>query len=120
VTLSETVADQELTANIRRTRDVVADVVNYGRSVPAGYAITSSELRTVLTALKNDDGRTYTETVGRVIDYLDDLASDCVEVKTIMGGERTVVFTDEFVKRTVAWRNESPGNDVVAGKGTTG
>jgi hypothetical protein len=113
ITLPETVADQELTANIKRARDVAADIVDYGRSVPAGYAITSSELRTVLTAIKDDDGRTYTETVGRVIEYLEDLGGDDVVVKQTMGGQRTVIFDDEFVRRTVAWRNQSVGNDVV-------
>jgi hypothetical protein len=113
ITLPETVADQELTANIKRARDVATNVIDYGRSVPAGYAITSSELRTVLTAMKDDDGRTYTETVGRVIEYLEDLGGDDVTVKQTMGGQRTVIFDDEFVRRTVAWRNQSVSNDVV-------
>jgi hypothetical protein len=118
--LPETVADGELTANIKRARDVAADVIDYGRSVPAGYAITSSELRTVLTALDDGGGKAYTETVRRVMEYLDDLGGDDVAVKETRGGQRTVIFDDEFVRRTVAWRNQSPGNDVVAGKGTTG
>jgi hypothetical protein len=120
VTLPETVADGELTANVKRARDVAADVVDYGRSVPAGYAITSSELRTVLTAMKNDDGRTFTETVSRVMEYLDDLGGDDVTVKETRGGQRTVVFSDEFVRRTVAWRNETASNGVVSGTGATG
>jgi hypothetical protein len=96
--LPETVAEQELTANIKRARDVAADVVDYGRSVPAGYTIISSELRTVLTAIKDDDGRSYTETVGRVIEYLADLGGDDVTVKQTMSGRRTVIFDDEFVR----------------------
>jgi hypothetical protein len=118
--LPETVADQELTANIKRARDVAADVIDYGRSVPAGYAITSSELRTVLTALDDGGGKAYTETVRRVMEYLDDLGGDDVTLKETRGGQRTVVFDDGFVRRTVAWRNESPGNGVVAGTGASG
>jgi|APHM01.1.fsa_nt_gi hypothetical protein len=122
VTLPETVAEQELTANVKRARDVAADVIDYGRSVPAGYTITSSELRTVLTALSDGEGRTYTETVGRVIGYLDELGGEDVQVKETMGGERTVIFSDEFVRRTVAWRNQSNQSDhgVVAEGAPTG
>jgi hypothetical protein len=119
VTLPETVAEQELTANVKRARGVARDVVDYARSVPAGYAITSSEMRTVLTAMNDGEGRTYTETVGRVIGYLDQLGGDDVAVKETRGGQRTVVFDDAFVKRTVAWR-QSERNEVVAGTGALG
>jgi FtsZ-binding cell division protein ZapB len=119
VTLPEPLAEQELTANVKRARDVAADVIDYARSVPAGYAITSTELRTVLTAMKDDDGRTFTETVGRVIGYLDELGDDDVTVKETMGGQRTVVFSDEFVRRTVAWR-QSSNHAVVASTEASG
>jgi hypothetical protein len=119
VTLPETVANGELTANVKRARDVAADVIDYGRSVPAGYAITSSELRTVLTALKDDEGRTFTETVGRVMEYLDELGGEEVTVKETRGGQRTVVFDDAFVRRTVSWR-QSSSHAVVAGTGASG
>jgi uncharacterized small protein (DUF1192 family) len=119
VTLPETVAEQELTANIKRARDVAADVVDYGRSIPVGYAITSSELRTVLTAMNEGDGKAYTETVRRVMEYLDELGGDDVAVKETRGGQQTVIFDDDFVKRTVAWR-QLASNDVVAETGATG
>jgi hypothetical protein len=119
VTLPETVAEQELTANVKRSRDVAANVVDYARSVPAGYAITSSELRTVLTAMNESDGRTFTETVGRVMDYLDELGGEEVTVKETRGGQQTVVFSDEFVRRTVSWR-QSSDNAVVTETGATG
>ncbi len=122
MTLPEPIAERELTANVKRARDVAADVIDYGRSVPAGYTVTSSELWTVLTALSDGEGRTYTETVGRVIEYLDELGGDDVIVKETMGGERAVVFSDEFIRRTVAWRNQSnqSSHGVVAEGGTTG
>lgn len=119
VTLPEAVAEQELTENVKRARDVASDVIDYGRSVPAGYAVTSSELRTVLTALDDGGGRAYTETVRRVMDYLDELGGDDVTVKETRGGQRTVIFDDEFVRRTVAWR-QSVDNGVVTEGGVPG
>jgi|APHM01.1.fsa_nt_gi hypothetical protein len=113
VTLPETVADTELTANVKRARDVAADVVDYGRSVPAGYAVTASELRTVLTALGDGEGEAYAQTVSRVIGHLDELGGDAVRVKETLDGERTVIFADEFVRRVMAWRNRRTGNGVV-------
>mgnify|MGYP006885845553 CR=1 FL=1 len=117
--MPEPVAEQELTANVKRARDVAADVIDYGRSVPAGYAVTSSELRTVLTALDDGGGKAYTETVRRVMDYLEELGGDDVAVKETRGGQRTVIFDDEFVRRTVAWR-QSSDNAVVAEGGASG
>ena len=61
-----------------------------------------------------DGGRTYTETVSRVIEFLDELGKDSVAVKETQSGERVVVFTDEIVKRIVAYNNQS--NTVVTGE----
>lgn len=119
IRLPDHVAEESLTANQRRARAVAKDVTDYATSVPAGYALRSSELRTVLTALSDDEGQAYTETVGRVMNYLEDLGDDDVEVRETSRGERSVVFTDELVKRLVAWRNQSRDgrNSVVATSG---
>ncbi|MEZ3145628.1 hypothetical protein [Halobaculum sp. MBLA0143] len=111
MTLPEPVAERGLTANVERARDVAADVIDYGRSVSAGYTVALSELRTVLTALNDGEGRAYTETVGRVIEYLDELGGEDVQVKETVNGERTVVFSGGFVRRTVAWRDQSKQSD---------
>jgi len=60
-----------------------------------------------------EEGRVYTETVSRVIEFLDELGKDSVAVKETQSGERVVVFTDEIVKRIVAYNNQS--NTVVTG-----
>jgi predicted transcriptional regulator len=109
--LPEHVAEENLSANQQRARFVAKDVHEYTRSVPAGRVIKSSELRRVLSA--GEEGRIYTETVSRVIDFLTDLGQDSVKVRETHEGERVVVFTDEFVKRVVASKNQS--NTVVAG-----
>lgn len=120
VTLPEPVKEDNLSANQKRAADIASDIVDYGRSVPAGYAITSSELRTVLTALRDDNGRTYTQTLSRVINYLNSLGSYYVTVDETMSGERVVIFDDEFVRKTVSWRQSETSNGVVASEGVGG
>lgn len=116
VRLPEHLVEENLSANQQRARFVAKDVHEYTRSVPAGRVIKSSELRRVLSA--REEGRVYTETVSRVIDFLTDLGRDSVEVNETQEGERVVVFTDEFVKRVVAYHNQS--NAVVTEGGATG
>jgi len=111
IRVPEHLVEDSLSANQARARFVAKDVHQYSRSVPAGRAIKSSELRRVLSA--RDGGRTYTETVSRVIEFLDELGKDSVAVKETQSGERVVVFTDEIVKRIVAYNNQS--NTVVTG-----
>jgi hypothetical protein len=110
--LPETMAETELTANQRRARFVAKDVESYTRRVPAGRAIKSSQIATVLRAGTECDGRS--QTVSRVIRFLDDLGGDDVEVVE-RRGERRVVFSDELVsrlKRLTSSRGDS--NAVVA------
>jgi len=95
--LPQHVADDSLTSNQERARFVAKDIEQYGRAVPAGRAITSSDLRRVISA--KEEGRTHTQTVSRVMDFLEELGKDDVSIKETMGGQRTVVFTDEVVER---------------------
>jgi hypothetical protein len=97
VQLPEHVVDESLSANQQRSRFVAKDVNQYSRSVPAGRAIKSSELRRVLSA--RDDGSCHTQTVQRVMERLDDLGGDDVAVKETQDGQKVVVFTDEIVQR---------------------
>jgi len=97
---------EHLRANHQRARFVAKDVHEYTRSVPAGRVIKSSELRRVLSA--HEEGATiHTQTVSRVIERLDDLGKESVKVRETQECERVVVFTDEFVKRVVAFHNSN-------------
>jgi DNA repair exonuclease SbcCD ATPase subunit len=116
IRVPEHLVEDSLTANQERARFVAKDVHEYTRSVPAGRAIKSSELRRVLSA--HEDESVYTETVSRVIRYLDDLGADAVDVKETQSGERVVVFADDLVKRIVAYHNQS--NSVVTGEEVSG
>lgn len=97
VQLPEHVVDESLSANQQRSRFVAKDVNQYSRSVPAGRAIKSSELRRVLSA--RDDGSCHTQTVQRVMQRLNDLGKDEVSIKETQAGEKVVVFTEEIVQR---------------------
>lgn len=116
IRVPEHLVEDSLSANQQRARFVAKDIHEYSRSVPAGRVIKSSELRRVLSARK--EGRIHTETVSRVIDFLTDLGQDDVQVRETQQGERVVVFTDEFVKRVVAYHNTN--HSVVSEGGATG
>ena len=116
IRVPEHLVEDSLSANQQRARFLAKDIHEYSRSVPAGRVITSSELRRVLSARK--EGRIHTETVSRVIDFLTDLGQDDVQIRETQQGERVVVFTDEFVKRVVAYHNTN--HSVVSEGGATG
>jgi len=97
IRVPEHLVKEHLTANQRRARFVATDVHEYTQRVPAGYAIRSSQLRRVLTA--GEDARIYTQTVSRVLEFLDDLGGDAVKVRESKRGERVVVFTESLVER---------------------
>ncbi|OYR63543.1 hypothetical protein DJ83_02460 [Halorubrum ezzemoulense] len=90
------VADRELTANQSRARFVAQDVTDYADKVPAGYSIRSGDIATVLRAGTDSKGRT--QTVARVMDFLDSLGGDGVDVVERRGTKR-VVFTEEAARR---------------------
>jgi hypothetical protein len=114
------VADRELTANQSRARFVARDVTDYADSVPAGFAIRSGDIATVLRAGTECRGRT--QTVARVMDFLDDLGGDGVEVVERRGTKR-VVFSEETARRLERLGESSPSSPpdnhgVVMGSGT--
>jgi len=116
IQLPEHLAEENLSENQQRARFVARDAHEYTRKVPAGRVIKSSELRRVLTA--REEETVYTQTVSRVIDFLTELGGEDVRVSETQAGERVVVFSDEVVKRIVAWHNQS--NGVVTEGGATG
>jgi hypothetical protein len=114
IRVPEHLVEESLSANQQRARFVAKGIHQYSRKVPAGRGLRSSQLRQVLSA-RDDGDRIHTETVSRVIDYLDDLGEDSVKIRETQSGERTVIFTDEFVKRVVAYQNQNTNHGVVAG-----
>ena len=115
IRIPEHLVTENLTANQRRARFVANDVHEYTQRVPAGRAIKSSELRRVLTA--GEDARIYTETVSRVIDFLDELGGEAVQVRESKQGERVIVFTEAFVERVQAYKQHAASNSVVTDAG---
>lgn len=95
VAMPEKMVDRELTPNSERARFLAADVRDYTKSVPAGWAITSGELRRVLNAY-DDSG--HTETVRRVFEILDDFGSEEVTVVKKRGTKRAI-FDESLVER---------------------
>jgi len=95
--LPEDAVESNLTANQQRARFVAKDIGDYGRKVPAGIAIKSSEIRRVLCAA--EEGKTHTQTVSRVMDFLDRFGDDEVKIRKTQSGENTVVFTEEIASR---------------------
>jgi hypothetical protein len=110
IRIPEHLVEDSLTANQQRSRAVAKDIHQYSRSVPAGRAIKSSELRRVLSA-QSDGGPAHTETVSRVMTMLDDLGKESINMRTSQSGEKVVVFDEDLVKRIVAHQNN---HDVVA------
>lgn len=107
VGLPEHLADDQLTANQRRARFVASDVKDYAESVPAGWSITSADLRRILRAA---DESAHAQTVKRVMGMLDDLGGDDVEMVK-RRGVRRVVFADDLVERLDRRRTD---HDVVS------
>lgn len=109
--LPEHVAGDNLTANQERARFVAQGVSDYGRRVPAGIGIRSSEVRRVLSA--SEESSVHTQTVARVMDFLCELGGDGVQLKTTRSGERTVVFDEEIVDRITRVVMDEDGPPVI-------
>jgi len=77
-----------------------------GRSIPP---LTASE-----------ETQIYTQTVSRVIEFLDELGGEAVKVRDSQQGERVVVFTDAIVERIRTYEQLESSNTVVTGTGVEG
>jgi len=96
VSLPEPVVDDQLTANQQRARFIARDLKDYTQSIPAGRRMTAGQITRVLRA--GTDCKGHSQTVDRVIDFLNAFGEDQVSVKK-RRGKRIVVFGDNLVNR---------------------
>jgi chromosome segregation ATPase len=95
--LSEDESQEHLTANQSRARKVALRIKEYGKSVPAGVAITSSRMRDFLSGL--EDKRIHRQTIQRVMDFLERLGDGHINKRETRGGKTVVVFSESVVSR---------------------
>ncbi|MGB9956456.1 hypothetical protein ACOZ4B_08715 [Haloferax prahovense] len=82
----------------------------YATNVPAGFALDSSTIRTVLHA---KEGRTpHTQTVSRVMDFLDDLGKAGVKIVKRRGTKR-VIFSEHVVSELAETAPPSSGKSSI-------
>ncbi|SDM93322.1 hypothetical protein SAMN04487949_2895 [Halogranum gelatinilyticum] len=106
-------AASKLTANQERARFIAQDIREYAKKVPAGFAIDSTTVRKLLQA---KEGQTpHTQTVTRVMDFLDRLGKEDVRIVKRRGTKR-VVFSEHAVGELAATSTTSQAiTDVVMG-----
>ena len=96
VAMPEEVADENLTPNQQRARFVATDVRDYVTRAPAGHVVSAGELRRIIVAGTESKG--HSETIDRVIGFLDELGAGHVDIIE-RDRERRVVFDDDLVER---------------------
>ena len=87
--LPEHMVARELTANQERARFIAKDIHDYAEKAPAGLVIDSRAIKRVITA--KEGTRPHTQTVARVMDFLDDLGKQDVQQKKRRGKKLVVV-----------------------------
>jgi predicted nucleic acid-binding Zn-ribbon protein len=95
--LTEDESKEHLTANQSRAKKVACRINEYGKSVPAGVAITSSRMRDMLSGM--EDKRIHRQTIQRVMDFLERFGDEHVNKKETKGGKTVVVFSKSVVER---------------------
>ena len=110
--LPEHVVSDNLTANQQRARSVARRIDEYGKSVPAGIAITSSRIKRVLTA--QEDSTIHRQTVKRVANFLEKFGDGSVKIKETRGGKTTVVFDEKLVDDVTAVVTDNTDSGVTA------
>lgn len=103
ISLPEEIASEQLTENQDRARFVAKDIKDYGTNLGGSrngcrnyrYALSSKDLKKVLKASHDID---HTETINRIIEFLDDLGKDETTVKT-KRGQKKVIFSSELMDR---------------------
>ncbi|KYH24794.1 hypothetical protein HAPAU_31710 [Halalkalicoccus paucihalophilus] len=95
-TFPEHIADRELTTNQQRARFIARDVQDYAEKAPAGLVLDSQTIAKVITAAEGS--KPHTQTVARVMDFLDKLGKDEVE-QTKQRGKKLVVIDEEAADR---------------------
>ncbi|SFL45708.1 hypothetical protein SAMN04487950_3841 [Halogranum rubrum] len=97
-------AVQKLTSNEQRARYIAKGISDYAKKVPAGYTIDSS---TISTVLRSRDGESpHTETVSRVMAFLNRFGKDETKIVKRRGTKR-VVFTEQAVADLESTTKES-------------
>ena len=87
--LPEHIADRELTANQERARFIARNIHDYAEKAPAGLVLDSRAIKRVLTA--SEGKRPHTQTVARVMDFLDELGKQDIHQKKRRGKKLIVV-----------------------------
>ncbi|ADJ17052.1 hypothetical protein HacjB3_18548 (plasmid) [Halalkalicoccus jeotgali B3] len=95
-TLPEHVANRELTTNQKRARFIAQDVQDYAEKAPAGLVLDSQTIAKVITAAEGS--KPHTQTVARVMNFLEKLGKDDVE-QTKRRGKKLVVIDEEAADR---------------------
>ena len=93
--LPEQIADRELTTNQDRARFIARDVRDYAEKAPAGLVIDSQTITKVLAA---EGTKPHTQTVARVMNFLEKLGKDEIE-QTKRCGKKLVVVDPEAADR---------------------
>ncbi|MDL5363800.1 hypothetical protein [Halalkalicoccus sp. NIPERK01] len=94
--LPEHIADRELTTNQERARFIAHDVRDYAEKAPAGLVLNSRTITKVIAAVEGT--KPHTQTVARVMDFLEKLGKDEVE-QTKRRGKKLVVIDEEAADR---------------------
>ncbi|ELZ26531.1 hypothetical protein C475_08897 [Halosimplex carlsbadense 2-9-1] len=109
VQLPDNVAERELSKNQQRARKIAMNLPEYTQKVPAGHAITTSELATVMASLEGE--RPHRETRSRVLKFLNDFAGEYGKVVKRRGRKR-FVLEEGIIARL---ERTTPGSNQTAG-----
>jgi hypothetical protein len=90
--LPEYLAARELSANQERARFIGKDVRDYAEKCPAGLVIDSRAIKRVITA--KEGTKPHTQTVARVMDFLEELGKDGIEQTKRRGRKLLAVDPD--------------------------
>ena len=90
--LPEHLAARELSANQERARFIAKDVRDYAEKCPAGLVIDSRAIKRVITA--KEGAKPHTQTVARVMDFLEELGKDGIEQTKCHGRKLLAVDPD--------------------------
>jgi hypothetical protein len=112
--LPEHIVDRELTANQKRARFIAKDIRDYAEKVPAGLFMDSQTITKVIAAAESK--KPHTQTVARVMNFLDDLGKEDIKVKKRRGKKFVVVdpeAADRYHSRCDRGNDETPNERVI-------
>ena len=113
--LPEQIADRELTTNQDRARFIARDVRDYAEKAPAGLVIDSQTITKVLTAAEGT--KPHTQTVARVMNFLEKLGKEDVEQMKRRGKKLVVVdpeAADRYHDRCDRANEQPPAQSVMS------